>query len=95
MPDFQCRPGCGACCEAISISSPIPGLPDGKPAGLPCPHLSKDKLCLIYGKPERPAVCDGLTASKEMCGNNRDDAFKYLKELEILTAPDRSLLKDL
>ncbi|NYZ53719.1 YkgJ family cysteine cluster protein, partial [Escherichia coli] len=29
---MECRPGCGACCTAPSISSPIPGMPDGKPA---------------------------------------------------------------
>ena len=34
-PDsFGCRPGCGACCTAPSISSPIPGMPEGKPAGV-------------------------------------------------------------
>ncbi len=27
----SCRPGCGACCTAPSISSPIPGMPNGKP----------------------------------------------------------------
>ncbi|MGU7695722.1 YkgJ family cysteine cluster protein, partial [Escherichia coli] len=29
---MECRPDCGACCTAPSISSPIPGMPDGKPA---------------------------------------------------------------
>ena len=29
----MCRPGCGACCIAPSITSPIPGMPDGKPVG--------------------------------------------------------------
>ncbi|ENR9132482.1 TPA: YkgJ family cysteine cluster protein, partial [Shigella flexneri] len=24
---MECRPGCGACCTAPSISSPIPGMP--------------------------------------------------------------------
>ncbi|MDP3170542.1 MAG: YkgJ family cysteine cluster protein, partial [Polaromonas sp.] len=24
---MNCRPGCGACCIAPSISSPIPGMP--------------------------------------------------------------------
>lgn len=32
---FECRPGCGACCIAPSISSPIPGMPEGKAAGVP------------------------------------------------------------
>ena len=30
---MNCREGCGACCIAPSISSPIPGMPHGKPAG--------------------------------------------------------------
>ena len=36
---MQCRAGCGACCIAISISSPIPGMPLGKPAGVRCVQL--------------------------------------------------------
>ena len=28
------RPGCGACCIAPSISSPIPGMPHGKAVGV-------------------------------------------------------------
>ncbi|MDD8045446.1 MAG: YkgJ family cysteine cluster protein, partial [Verrucomicrobiota bacterium] len=31
---MECRPGCGACCTVVSISSPIPGMPQGKPAGV-------------------------------------------------------------
>lgn len=27
---MDCRPGCGACCIAPSITSPIPGMPHGK-----------------------------------------------------------------
>ncbi|MCC6439509.1 MAG: YkgJ family cysteine cluster protein, partial [Rhodanobacteraceae bacterium] len=26
---MSCRSGCGACCIAPSISSPIPGMPNG------------------------------------------------------------------
>ncbi|HCL3974602.1 TPA: YkgJ family cysteine cluster protein, partial [Pseudomonas aeruginosa] len=26
---MQCRAGCGACCIAPSISSPLPGMPAG------------------------------------------------------------------
>jgi hypothetical protein len=32
VPGHACRPGCGACCIAPSITSPIPGMPDGKPS---------------------------------------------------------------
>ena len=31
---LACRDGCGACCIAPSISSPIPDMPAGKPAGV-------------------------------------------------------------
>jgi Fe-S-cluster containining protein len=31
---MDCRAGCGACCIAPSISSPIPGMPDGKLWGM-------------------------------------------------------------
>ncbi len=84
---MPCRPGCGACCVAMSISSPIPGLPQGKPAGVPCPHLAPDKRCLLYGRPERPAVCSALRPSREMCGDTPEEAMAYIAELERLTRP--------
>jgi uncharacterized protein len=87
MDSFSCRPGCAACCIAPSISSPLPGLPNGKPAGLPCPALTAEGLCSLYGRPERPPVCSSLRASLEMCGNSRDEALAYLAELERATAP--------
>jgi Fe-S-cluster containining protein len=84
---MECRPGCGACCIAPSISSPIPGMPRGKPAGVPCIQLTDDHRCRIFGRPERPACCSGLQASPEMCGNQRQDALAWLTELERITAP--------
>ena len=82
-----CRAECGACCIAPSISSPIPGMPDGKPAGVPCIQLDEQLRCRIFGQPERPACCSGLQASLEMCGDRREDALVWLGELETLTAP--------
>lgn len=82
-----CRSGCGACCTAPSISSPIPGMPDGKPANTRCVQLSEQDLCLIFGSPLRPAVCSGLQPSREMCGESRDEAMIYLLDLEKQTAP--------
>jgi hypothetical protein len=87
MTTFECRPGCSACCIAPSISSPIPGLPKGKAAGLSCPKLTEEGLCSIYGLPERPAVCSSLGASPEMCGTSREEALAYLAALEKATAP--------
>ncbi|HZG54988.1 YkgJ family cysteine cluster protein [Paenibacillus sp.] len=84
---MECRPGCAACCIVISISSPIPGLPNGKPAGVPCPQLTEERKCRLFGKPERPAVCSALLASPDMCGASDQEAFALLTELERLTKP--------
>lgn len=82
---LQCRDGCGACCIAPSISSPIPGMPDGKPAGVRCVQLTEDLRCAIFGSPERPACCSGLQASAEMCGGDRVHALHWLQKLEEAT----------
>ena len=84
---MDCRPDCGTCCTAPSISSPIPGMPEGKPANTRCVQLSETNLCMIFGSPLRPKVCSGLQPSAEMCGNTRAQAMTYLLNLEALTAP--------
>ena len=84
---LSCRTQCGACCIAPSISSAIPGMPDGKPAGVPCVNLDEDFRCRISGHPERPAVCSSLQPSREMCGNCRQEAMDHLSELERITTP--------
>jgi uncharacterized protein len=85
---MQCRVGCGACCIAPSISSPIPGMPNGKPAGVRCIQLTEDNRCQLFGKPERPAVCRLFQPSEEMCGRSFQDAFILLSTLERATAPE-------
>lgn len=84
---MQCRPGCGACCIAPSISSPIPGMPGGKPAGVRCLQLTADLRCAIFGQPGRPACCAGLAPSPQMCGERREDALRWIAALERATAP--------
>jgi Fe-S-cluster containining protein len=84
---MECRSQCGACCIAPSINSPIPGMPDGKPAGVRCVQLMDDMRCAIFGQPERPAFCGGIQPSPEMCGNERNHALQWLTRLEIETAP--------
>lgn len=84
---MDCRPDCGACCTAPSISSPIPGMPEGKPANTRCVQLSEANLCMIFGSPLRPKVCSGLQPTAEMCGSTREQAMTYLLELEALSAP--------
>jgi Fe-S-cluster containining protein len=83
----DCRQGCGACCIAPSITSPIPGMPHGKPAGERCAQLDDANRCRIFGRPERPAFCGGLTPSAEMCGTGREHALLWLTRLEAATAP--------
>jgi Fe-S-cluster containining protein len=84
---MECRAGCGACCIAISISSPMPGMPEGKPAGVRCDHLSDDNRCRLFGHPDRPDVCAALQASVEMCGDNAEEAFERLRVMEAETLP--------
>lgn len=87
---MSCRPGCGACCIAPSISSAIPGMPNGKPAGMACIHLDADYRCLIFDHPDRPDVCGSLQASEEMCGENQTQALRWLGYVEEETRPSRS-----
>ena len=83
---MECRNHCGACCIAPSISSAIPGMPHGKPAGLRCVQLDDANRCRLFGHPDRPAVCGGLQPQAEMCGKSRQHALHYLDRLERLTA---------
>ena len=78
---MECRPNCGACCIAISISSLIPGMPDGKPAGVRCIHLLEDNRCALFNQPERPKVCSDYQAETEFCGEDRDEALRILYSL--------------
>jgi len=82
---MDCRPGCGACCIAPSISSFIPGMPHGKPAGVRCVQLSDDFLCRLFGVAQRPAVCRGFRSALDTCGATRGEGIAILTRLEALT----------
>ncbi|MEO7936523.1 MAG: YkgJ family cysteine cluster protein [Dokdonella sp.] len=84
---MDCRSGCGACCIAPSISSPIPGMPQGKPAGVRCIQLTEANACAIFGRPERPLVCRQLRPEGAMCGQSAAQAMVYLERLERQTSP--------
>lgn len=84
---MECRVGCGACCIAPSITSPIPGMEKGKPAGVRCIQLTENNRCKLFGSSLRPAVCLSLTPCKEMCGDSNEKALEYLNKLEKLTQP--------
>ena len=80
-----CRVGCGACCIAPSITSAIPGMPQGKAAGERCVQLSADNHCMIFGRADRPAVCASFSADLQVCGTTREEALKLLGWLEQMT----------
>jgi hypothetical protein len=63
-------------------------MPQGKPAGVACLHLTSRYACGLYEHPQRPRCCGGLQPSREMCGDTREEALAYLEALEIATAPD-------
>jgi Fe-S-cluster containining protein len=84
---MDCRDHCGACCIAPSITSPIPGMPHGKPAGIPCVQLDEDFRCRLFGKAERPEFCVSLKPLLSMCGAARDEAMSVLTQLELATRP--------
>lgn len=80
-----CRPGCGACCIAPSITSAIAGMPEGKPAGTACIHLTQDQLCGIFKQPGRPKVCSDFEFDPSVCGTCREEALERLNWLEEAT----------
>lgn len=86
---MNCRIGCAACCIAPSISSPIPGMPRGKEAGVRCVQLTEDNRCALFGAARRPAVCASLRPSEEMCGSTTREAMERLAFLERATGPHR------
>ena len=84
---MECRAGCGACCIAPSINSPLPRMPHGKRAGIPCINLDDHFRCRLFGDPSRPAFCASLKPCVSMCGASRAEAMAILEALEIATLP--------
>jgi len=83
---MDCRVGCGACCIAPSITSSIPGMPQGKPAGVRCVQLDAANRCRLFGSAERPAVCGGFRPEPGVCGAGTAEAMALIATLERLTA---------
>lgn len=65
----------------------MPGLPQGKPAGVACPHLDDGGRCTLFGQATRPSVCASLAPSADMCGSHREQALHFLEQLELATRP--------
>lgn len=87
---MDCRPHCAACCIAPSITSAIPGMPAGKPAGVACIQLDENWRCRLFGLPQRPTVCASLRPSAQMCGSERWHAMLWLERLDGLTRPSEA-----
>ena len=85
---MECRLGCGACCIAPSITSAIPDMPNGKPAGQRCVQLDERNLCRLFGDPSRPDVCLKFHAVEWICGDSDEFAMTTLIALEDQTAYD-------
>ncbi len=84
---MECRAGCGACCIAPAISSPIPGMPAGKLAGQRCVQLDAEYRCRLFNLPERPLVCLAFVAEEQFCGATRSEAIQRLTILEEQSRP--------
>jgi hypothetical protein len=84
---MDCRPGRAACCIAPSLSTPVPGMPGGKPAGVPWAQLTAERRCTLFADPRRPAVCARLVPSAEMCRTDAAEALAWLAELQRATQP--------
>ncbi|MBL4868937.1 MAG: YkgJ family cysteine cluster protein [Pseudomonadales bacterium] len=82
---MKCRVGCGACCIAPSITTPIPGMPAGKLAGVRCVQLDDAFNCKIFGEPHRPKVCSAFHATPDVCGTSKEQAMELIARLEIST----------
>lgn len=82
---MECRKQCGACCIAPSISTAIPQMPRGKPAGQVCVHLNEESLCGLFGTDQRPRVCSDFKPIEDVCGETRAQAMAILTKLEELT----------
>jgi len=59
----------------------MPGMPDGKPAGVKCIHLLDDQSCAIYNNTGKPKVCTDFKAEVEFCGTDREEALRILYSL--------------
>lgn len=88
---MNCRERCGACCIAPGIHTPFFGMPEGKPAGVRCVHLSTELRCVIFADPRRPAACSAFAADRQFCGDTAEQALQILSQLEQDTRPEYSL----
>lgn len=68
----------------------MPGMPGGKPAGVPCINLDEERRCRLFGLPERPRVCVDLAFDPGLCADDPGAAHARWGALEAATTPDRA-----
>jgi len=49
-------------------------------------QLDASNYCLIFGRPERPAVCSAFHAAEYVCGSTTAEALQLIGWLEQSTA---------
>jgi uncharacterized protein len=62
-------------------------MPRGKAAGEKCVQLGDDMRCKIFGHPDRPKVCGSLQPNADMCCDTREQALRWIGDLEVATGP--------
>jgi uncharacterized protein len=65
-------------------------MPQGKAAGERCVQLTADNRCAIFGDPRRPAVCSGLSAAVDMCGDDENVDATHHHAMHFLSALERA-----
>ena len=63
-------------------------MPQGKPAGLPCVHLTESYTCAIFGDSRRPTVRATFRPEIAFCGVSRDDALQRIQQLDLISHPE-------
>src|SRR5690554_6458489 len=60
-------------------------MPNGKPTGVRCIHLTDDFCSAIFTEPDRPNACAAFQSVPEFCCDTRNQALQILSELETIT----------
>ena len=69
-------------------------MPDGKPAGVSCVHLSDVMACRLFGDARRPGLCDAFAPERDICGTGREQALAILTLLELSSLPEETIQGD-
>jgi len=78
---------CGACCIAMSISSGMPLMPHGKPAGVVCIHQDQNFKCRLHDRHDMPQVCRDYQPDPEICTGDLATTLDNIRYLEAFTSP--------